>query len=325
MREREYDYRNCSSLFGYAAAVHARSGAICQLCGCGRGERPDFDLWRQLTVEHLIGESQDGYPARIRLAVAERFPDLPPEQQEELSTRIDAANTITACSFCNSTTSRDRSERSMTELIVTSDSGPEETYLAIEAYATSVLERKRKDVEWRLASVRTAFERLIMPELVKTRGPYAIGQAAAQPSHFEIGRRFQEHVRERLQRIFHEPFDIEIDLPIGTPPKLHPFDIVSRSRSVVCECKAYTWTASGNVPSAKITHLREALGYLNQLHGEVIRILAVQRATHERQRESLGEHFVRVNGTVIGDVVVVESDGALQFQELHGELQRGED
>ena len=213
----------------------------------------------------------------------------------------------------------------MTELIVTSDSGPEETCLAIEAYATSVLERKRKDVEWKLASVRAAFEQLVVPELIKTRGPYATDQATERLSHFEIGRRFQEHVRERLERIYQEPFDIEIDLPIGAPPKLHPFDIVSRSRSVVCECKAYTWTASGNVPSAKITHVREALGYLNQLPGDVIRILAVQQATHERQRESLGEYFVRLNRTEIGDIVVVESDGALQLQELHGELQRSED
>ncbi len=312
MRERQYDYRNCTSLFGYAASVHVRSGAICQLCGCGRGERPDFDLWRQLTVEHLIGESQGGHLQKIRLAVDARFPNLPPEQREELSARIDAANTITACSFCNSTTSRDRSGRSMTELIMNSDSGPEETYLAIEVYVTSVLERKREDVEWKVASVRAAFEQLIVPDLIKTRGPYAIGEGVAQPSHFEVGRQFQEQVRERLPQIFHEPFDIEIDLPIGTPPKLHPFDIVSRSRSVVCECKAYTWTASGNVPSAKITHLREALGYLNQLPGDVIRILAVQRATHERHRESLGEYFVRLNTTVIGDVVVIEFDNATE-------------
>ena len=27
-----YDYRNCQSLFGYAARVHERSGGICQLC-----------------------------------------------------------------------------------------------------------------------------------------------------------------------------------------------------------------------------------------------------------------------------------------------------
>ena len=53
----DYDYRNCQSLFGYAAKVHERSGGVCQLCGAGTAGL-DFDLWRQMTVEHLIGESQ---------------------------------------------------------------------------------------------------------------------------------------------------------------------------------------------------------------------------------------------------------------------------
>lgn len=56
----KYDHRNCKSLFGYAAAVHIRSGGICELCGAGGGAL-DFDLWRQYTVEHVIGESQGGY------------------------------------------------------------------------------------------------------------------------------------------------------------------------------------------------------------------------------------------------------------------------
>src|SRR5205807_243716 len=56
----DYDYRNCQSLFGYAAKVHERSGGVCQLCSAGAAGL-DFDLWRQMTVEHLIGESQGGY------------------------------------------------------------------------------------------------------------------------------------------------------------------------------------------------------------------------------------------------------------------------
>jgi hypothetical protein len=72
-----YDYRNCQSLFGYAADVHERSGGICQLCGCGSRE-PDFDLWRQMTVEHLVGESQGGYRGQIERALVARFPTSRP-------------------------------------------------------------------------------------------------------------------------------------------------------------------------------------------------------------------------------------------------------
>lgn len=102
-----YDYRNCQSLFGYAAAVHARSGGICALCGYGEAGI-DFDRWRQLTVEHLIGESQGGYRRQIEIDLGRRFPDLAREQVKDRAGDIDAANTVTACSFCNSTTSRFR-------------------------------------------------------------------------------------------------------------------------------------------------------------------------------------------------------------------------
>jgi hypothetical protein len=169
MDEHPYDYRSCSSLFGYAAQVHARSGGICELCGWGSGREPKFDVWRQLTVERLVRESQGGYLANIRLAVAERFPELGPDRREDLSLRIDAVNTISACSFCNWVTRRDLSQRDMVDLITGSGLGPEETYRAIAAFALSILERRRRDVEWKLASIGEAYEQLIVPDLVKAR------------------------------------------------------------------------------------------------------------------------------------------------------------
>src|SRR5579884_1984776 len=114
MPEGSYDYRNCQSLFGYAMGVHIRWGAVCALCGAGAKEL-SFDLWRQMTVEHLIGEGQGGYLKAIREAVRSRFPDLTPGELVSLVEGIDEANTVTACSFCNATTSRDRAEQTMEE------------------------------------------------------------------------------------------------------------------------------------------------------------------------------------------------------------------
>lgn len=118
----DYDYRNCASLFGYAATVHARSGGIGQLCGAG-ADRVDFDWWRQLTVEHLVGEKQGGYLRSIRSALSQRLPQVAPGELAELSRRIDEANTVTACSFCNSTTSRDLAPKSMQDLIAEAAAG----------------------------------------------------------------------------------------------------------------------------------------------------------------------------------------------------------
>jgi hypothetical protein len=165
----DYDYRNCQSLFGYAAKVHERSGGVCQLCGAGAAGL-DFDLWRQMTVEHLIGESQGGYLRQISASLAHRFPDLSPDEIAVLAAQIDAANTVTACSFCNGTTSRAQTPTSMTSLIETApDGAPEQIHRHVTAGLDGILAAKRKDVTWKLVSVRKAFESRVAPVLADTR------------------------------------------------------------------------------------------------------------------------------------------------------------
>lgn len=162
--EEPYDYRDCQSLFGYAADVHARSGGICQLCDCG-SDRPDFDLWRQLTVEHLIGRSQGGYLPQIRTALVDKFPRQPEAVLDGLAYQIDQANTVTACSFCNATTSRDTARPTMTELIRRAPDDPELVLAGVEDGLHSRLEAKRSDVERKLRAVRAAFEEQVAPKL----------------------------------------------------------------------------------------------------------------------------------------------------------------
>src|SRR3954463_2726966 len=149
MDQRSYDYRDCQSLFGYAAAVHRRSGGICQLCGCGR-DFLDFDLWRQLTVEHVIGESQGGYLASIRKSLLTRFPELSPIDLGTLADQIDEINTITACSFCNATTSRNQAPIGMADLLTTGPEDPSALLEHVAAALRDVLAGKRAAVEWKL-------------------------------------------------------------------------------------------------------------------------------------------------------------------------------
>ena len=118
-----------------------------------------------MTVEHLIGKGQGGYLKDIRLAVAERFPALDAIAREDLSRAIDSANTVTACSFCNSTTSRDVSDVSMTDLIRLSEGNAMETMSRIQSALCPILERKRADVKWKLESVRNAYAANFLPRL----------------------------------------------------------------------------------------------------------------------------------------------------------------
>src|SRR5918992_5681841 len=121
-----YDESDLQSLFGYGRAAHERSGGVCQLCGCGAGPDIDFDLWRQFTIEHLIGEGQGGYPPQIQLAVDARYTHLPESDRARLAARIHEANIVTGCQFCNSTTSRDRAAFTMRDVIAGLPDDPDE-------------------------------------------------------------------------------------------------------------------------------------------------------------------------------------------------------
>lgn len=170
----DYNYKNCQSLFGYAYAVHLRSGGICQLCGAGE-QGLSFDLWRQLTVEHLIGKKQGGYLKDIRKTVAEIFPELGGSEQSHLANAIDAANTVTACSFCNSATSRDSSSISMNELVTSAASKSRNPLAVVEKVSKAtqeILESKRACVAWKLKSIRSQYEKEFLPSVTYSRVLY---------------------------------------------------------------------------------------------------------------------------------------------------------
>lgn len=121
---------------------------------------------------------------------------------------------------------------------------------------------------------------------------------------------FSSEAKRVLSRDLGIELDEEVPLSIGDPPKAHRFDLASRDGRVAVECKAYTWTASGNVPSAKITTTREALLYLQWLPAAWSKAIAMMRSTRSKNPESLAEYFVRLNRHLLGEVAVIElSDG----------------
>jgi len=167
--EEKYDYRNCQSLFGYAQEIHKRSGGICQLCRAGQGTSVSFDLWRQLTVEHLIGESQGGHYRQILKSVSKKYDSLTRDALEELAEAIEMENMVTACSFCNSMTSKDQHDISMYEIIASAQGPPESLITTVHHGAQRALARKQANIRWKLSSIRKAFRKKVLPELIKAR------------------------------------------------------------------------------------------------------------------------------------------------------------
>ena len=76
---------------------------------------------------------------------------------------------------------------------------------------------------------------------------------------------FQRQVKEWFQEHYEKSFELEKKIPIGDPAKEHKFDIVDEAGTIAIECKRYTWTETGNVPSAKMGSTNEAAFYLTFL------------------------------------------------------------
>jgi hypothetical protein len=125
-----------------------------------------------------------------------------------------------------------------------------------------------------------------------------------------VGRKFQEFVQTILEEKYNTYFEQEAAIPIGRPPKEHKFDLANADRSIVAECKCYTWTDSGNVPSAKLMGLDEAVFYFGFLPAGTQKILCMKESVYKGKTETLAEYYVRVHGHLLGDVSVFEISDA---------------
>lgn len=129
-----------------------------------------------------------------------------------------------------------------------------------------------------------------------------------------VGREFQERVCTIMQQYWGKDFELEVPIPIGAPPKEHRFDCVSKDKSIVVECKCYAWTDSGNIPSAKLMGMNEAIFYMSYLPADVKKILCIRKATHAKKEETLAEYYCRIDGHLLRDVDVCEVDDLNQLR-----------
>lgn len=79
--------------------------------------------------------------------------------------------------------------------------------------------------------------------------------------------------------------------------KEHKYDLTNSE--MVVECKDYSWTKGNNIPSAKISHLREVMLYFSVTSNEYRKLLVLNRSIRTLNNESLGEYFIRLNNAFI--------------------------
>lgn len=119
---------------------------------------------------------------------------------------------------------------------------------------------------------------------------------------------FQKQVRDWFQKQYGCTFELEKKIPIGQPAKDHKFDIVDENDTIVVECKRYTWTETGNVPSAKMGFTNEAAFYLTLLPDRYSKYIVMLYSYHEKRKETLAEYYYRTNRHLLGSIAVAEYD-----------------
>jgi hypothetical protein len=124
-------------------------------------------------------------------------------------------------------------------------------------------------------------------------------------SNSERGRAFQLHCRDALKQTLGREVDLEVPIDIGGN-KPHSFDLATRERDIFAECKAFCFTKTGNIPSAKITTLREAAMYLRFMQANVGRLLIIKEDFQPTTGESLARYFARLNANHLEGVAVLE-------------------
>ncbi len=121
------------------------------------------------------------------------------------------------------------------------------------------------------------------------------------------GDAFAKGVGEFLKSLGHD-IQPEYQVRIGIGPtnkKTHKFDW--GNESLLVECKAYNWTESGNVPSAKLTTVNEVMLYFLCAQ-KPFRKMLFMLTTERRPKgtsETLAEYYLRMNGHLIPDDVEV--------------------
>ena len=121
-----------------------------------------------------------------------------------------------------------------------------------------------------------------------------------------IGKVFQETVKKAAERMCKCTFEDEVAIKIGSPPTAHKFDLVSSDGHIIIECKCYTWTKSGNVPSAKLATLDEAVLYLINAPKDARKIIAMKKDVNNKNGKTLASYYVEKKRYLLGDIEIWE-------------------
>ena len=135
-------------------------------------------------------------------------------------------------------------------------------------------------------------------------------------SNKKKGDDFRDLVIPILEKELNTILKPEVKISIGEPKIEHAFDLANENKSIVIECKNYTWTKAGNVPSAKVSTINEAVLYFSFLDANVRKILCLKKSVHPKRQNTLAEYYVRAYGHLLRDITVYEVDDDKKLKKI---------
>ena len=118
---------------------------------------------------------------------------------------------------------------------------------------------------------------------------------------------FEEKVKIKLEDSYKVKFTSKSIL-IGNPPKNHKFDLVSEDNKIIVECKDNSWSKTNKTPHGKIKSMLTDILYFLKGPKDSQKILVLKRYYNEKLKETLAEHFVRINKHLLEGIEILELD-----------------
>lgn len=119
-------------------------------------------------------------------------------------------------------------------------------------------------------------------------------------SNSHVGRAFEIRAQGVLAlHGLHLELNHKVPCGLSNTRKEHAFDLGSDNPRVIVECKSQTWTAGGNIPSAKMKNWAEAMFYFHMAPDGYRKIFLVELSLRSGREESLLRYFRRTQGHMI--------------------------
>ncbi|MFH1546703.1 MAG: hypothetical protein ABIE14_04985 [Patescibacteria group bacterium] len=122
-------------------------------------------------------------------------------------------------------------------------------------------------------------------------------QRIGSQNNAAVGRDFEDKIHDYFLSKDKEWSDLKkqlsIEIGVSSFKKEHKFDLGSRKKKIIIECKSGKWTKSLNVPSAKMSVWNEAMYYFHLAPKSYKKYFVVLKDFNKKKKITLVQYYIR--------------------------------